>query len=284
MNGRPEGARCSSPPRVLDRGADGDELGQVLAPLVAADVEPHADDAVGAELLGLLLHPRHRQLARLVHRLREHGHLLVLAVARDLLEADVVDARARSRARAGWKPAWRTSRNSLIERSLVNRPARFCCRRARPASGTPSVLRRVIGHGVSVLSGRWSGLRARRAGQRERGAIERGRGARRRRGAASAGSSRTAVPITWKRDDQVLALDRRRALTRVRRGVLAEAARRRCRRRRAARACARDVAPSPSRARHRRPGVKSTQLLVAPRGSPNRPPTAPACVCMVAGT
>ena len=67
--------------RVLDRGADGDELGEVLAPLVAADVEAHADDAVGAELLGLLLHPRHRELARLVHRLREHGQLLVLAVA-----------------------------------------------------------------------------------------------------------------------------------------------------------------------------------------------------------
>src|ERR1035441_5238904 len=41
---------------------------------------------------------------------------------------------------SGWKPAWRTSRNSLTERSLVNRPERFCCRRAGPASGTPSVL------------------------------------------------------------------------------------------------------------------------------------------------
>src|ERR1035441_3679769 len=41
---------------------------------------------------------------------------------------------------SGWKPAWRTSRNSLTDRSLVNRPERFCCRRAVPASGTPSVL------------------------------------------------------------------------------------------------------------------------------------------------
>ena len=50
-------------------GADGDELGQVLAPLVAADVEPHPDHAVGAELLRLLLHARHRQLPGLIHRL-----------------------------------------------------------------------------------------------------------------------------------------------------------------------------------------------------------------------
>ena len=61
---------------VLDRGADGDELRHVLAPLVAADVQPHADDAVGAELVGLLLHARHRQLAGGVHRLGEHVHLL----------------------------------------------------------------------------------------------------------------------------------------------------------------------------------------------------------------
>jgi hypothetical protein len=70
VNGRPFGARWSSPP-VLDRRADGDELGHVLAPLVAADVEAHADDAVGAELVGLLLHARHRQLAGVVHRLGE---------------------------------------------------------------------------------------------------------------------------------------------------------------------------------------------------------------------
>ena len=35
---------------MLDRGADRDELGEIRAPLVAADVQPHADDAVGAEL------------------------------------------------------------------------------------------------------------------------------------------------------------------------------------------------------------------------------------------
>ena len=55
---------------VADGGADRDELGELAAPLVAADVEPDADDAVGAELVGLLLHPRHRELAGVVHRLR----------------------------------------------------------------------------------------------------------------------------------------------------------------------------------------------------------------------
>ena len=78
---------------MLDRGPDGDELGQLGAPLVPADVEPHADDAVGAELVGLLLHPRHRQLARVVHRLREDAHFLVLAPV-GLLKADVVDRAA----------------------------------------------------------------------------------------------------------------------------------------------------------------------------------------------
>ena len=75
---------------VLDGRPDRDELGQVGAPLVPADVEPHADDPVGAELVGLLLHARHRQLAGVVHRLGQHVHLLVLAPVR-LLEPDVVD-------------------------------------------------------------------------------------------------------------------------------------------------------------------------------------------------
>ncbi len=63
---------------VLDGGPDRDELGEVGAPLVAADVQPHADDPVGAELVGLLLHPRHRELAGVVHRLGQHAELLVL--------------------------------------------------------------------------------------------------------------------------------------------------------------------------------------------------------------
>ena len=93
MNGRPFGARWSSPPAVLDGRSDRDELGQVRAPFVAADVEADTDDAVRPELVGLLLHPRHRQLASLVHRLREHRHLHRLLPVR-LLEADVVDRAA----------------------------------------------------------------------------------------------------------------------------------------------------------------------------------------------
>ena len=71
MNGRPFGARCSPPSLCLHGGADGEELDDVRAPRVAVDVEAHADDAVGAELVGLLLHARHRELARAVQRLRQ---------------------------------------------------------------------------------------------------------------------------------------------------------------------------------------------------------------------
>ena len=78
---------------VLDGGADSDELGEVGAPVVAADRQAHTDDAVGAELVGLLLHARHRQLAGVVHRLRQNRHLLVL-VPVGLLETDVVDRAA----------------------------------------------------------------------------------------------------------------------------------------------------------------------------------------------
>ena len=82
---------------VLDRGADGDELRHVRAPLVAPDVEADSDDAVGAQLIGLLLHPRHRELSGRVHRLGEDAHLLARLPAR-LLKADVVDARAHHQA------------------------------------------------------------------------------------------------------------------------------------------------------------------------------------------
>ncbi len=59
------------------------------------DVEgqPNRDDAIRTELVGLLLHANHRELARAVQRLRHHGQLLVDAVT-DLLEPDVEDARA----------------------------------------------------------------------------------------------------------------------------------------------------------------------------------------------
>jgi hypothetical protein len=51
----------------LDRRPDGDELGEVGAELLELDVEPHADDPVGAEDVGLRLHARHRQLAGVAH-------------------------------------------------------------------------------------------------------------------------------------------------------------------------------------------------------------------------
>ncbi len=90
----PTGSPMQLPAGMLDRGADGDELGQVGAPVVAADRQPHADDAVGAELIGFLLHARHRELAGVVHRLGQNLHLHVLVPVR-LLEADVVDRAAK---------------------------------------------------------------------------------------------------------------------------------------------------------------------------------------------
>src|SRR5581483_2435308 len=78
---------------VAHGGADRDELGEITAPLVPADVEPYADDPIGAELVRLLLHARHRQLARVVHRLSQDVHLLVPAPLAHL-KADVIDRRA----------------------------------------------------------------------------------------------------------------------------------------------------------------------------------------------
>src|SRR5581483_3666927 len=78
---------------VLDRRTDGDELGHVRAPLITSDLEADPDDAVSTKLIGLLLHPRHRKLARRVHGLCEDAHLLAGLPAR-LLKSDVIDARA----------------------------------------------------------------------------------------------------------------------------------------------------------------------------------------------
>ncbi|HEY6491904.1 MAG TPA: hypothetical protein VIZ43_01420 [Trebonia sp.] len=78
----------------LDRGADRDELGDVRAELLHLDVQPHAHDAVGAERVRLGLHPGHRELARVVHRLGEDVQLLVLAPPAHL-QPNVVDRRAK---------------------------------------------------------------------------------------------------------------------------------------------------------------------------------------------
>jgi hypothetical protein len=56
------------------------------------NLETHRDDPVGAEDVGLGLHPGHREFAGVVHRLGERLEFLVLAPPAHL-EADVVDAR-----------------------------------------------------------------------------------------------------------------------------------------------------------------------------------------------
>src|SRR6202035_660151 len=128
---------------VLDRGADRDELGHVLPPLVAADVEPHADNPVGAELVRLLLHTRHRQLARRVHRLGEHRHLLAFLPAGHL-DSDVVD-------RAADDKAQRLEAGLLDEEELVHRqvggekPGAVLLRARAPRLGHALQRCRVIG-------------------------------------------------------------------------------------------------------------------------------------------
>ena len=54
---------------VPDGGTDGDELRHPRAPIVAADLQPHPDDPVRAELFGLLLHARHGEVTGLVQSL-----------------------------------------------------------------------------------------------------------------------------------------------------------------------------------------------------------------------
>src|SRR5262245_13628461 len=68
-----------------DGGADREELHHVVLPHVALHLQPRLDHGGGVQPLRLRLHPGHRQLPRLVHRLREDGHLGVLAgLAQDL--------------------------------------------------------------------------------------------------------------------------------------------------------------------------------------------------------
>ena len=74
----------------LDGGADGDKLGQVLAPLLPPHLQADADDAVRADAIGFLLHARHRQLAGVVHGLGQRFQLHAL-VHGGLLPADVID-------------------------------------------------------------------------------------------------------------------------------------------------------------------------------------------------
>ena len=97
MKGRPFGARCDFAAARLDRRADGDELGQVLAPLLPPDFQTDADDAVRADAVGFFLHAGHREFAGVVHRLGQRFQFLAL-VQRRLLPADMVDAGADDQA------------------------------------------------------------------------------------------------------------------------------------------------------------------------------------------
>ena len=93
--------------------ADGQELDDVRPPRVDAHVEAHGDDAVGPELVGLGLHALHRELARLVERLRERHHLAGLRLLQ-VLRADRVDA-------APHHEAERLEAGLLHEEELVDR-------------------------------------------------------------------------------------------------------------------------------------------------------------------
>jgi len=85
----PERSEVNGRPLVAHGRADGDELRHVGPPLVAPDVQAHADDAVGPERVGLLLHAGHGEVARLVHGLGQRLHLAVAAPRG--LKTDVVD-------------------------------------------------------------------------------------------------------------------------------------------------------------------------------------------------
>ena len=79
--------------QVADRGARGHELQAALPPGVHLQPQLDADDAVGAQVVGLGAHPGHGELPGVVHGLGEDLQLLVLAPAAGL-QADVVDGGA----------------------------------------------------------------------------------------------------------------------------------------------------------------------------------------------
>ena len=141
VNGFPRIA-VRGPVLRLDGGADGDELGRIGAPLVVVDVEADPDDAVCAELVGLLLHAVHRQLSCCVHGLGQFGQLLALAPLTGL-DPDVVDRRAHHEAE-------RVEAGLLDQQELVH----------REVGGEQAVLqllepvRRVLGQ-VVRFQGRW---------------------------------------------------------------------------------------------------------------------------------
>ena len=123
----------------LHRGADRDELGDVAAELLQLDVQPHADDAVRPQRVGLGLHPAHGQLARVVHGLGQDVELLVLAPPAEL-EAHVVD-------RAAEHQAQRPETGLADQQELVDRQVRGEDGR-RPGPGCSSASRRIASCGT----------------------------------------------------------------------------------------------------------------------------------------
>src|SRR5664280_1546118 len=137
----------------LDRGADSDELGGILAPFVVVDVEPHADDAVGTELGGLFLHAGHGQLPRVVHGLGQLGELLALPPLPGL-DAGVVDRGAHH------EPQWVES-HLLDQQELVDRKVRgeqAVLELFEPAARPFGKVRRGVGHElppITMFSSAW---------------------------------------------------------------------------------------------------------------------------------
>ena len=181
------GRPVEHPVAMADGRPDRDELRQALAPLVAAHVEPDADDPVGAELLGLLLHPRHRELPRVVHRLAQHRELLVSIPAASL-KSDVVDRAADHE--PDRVETRRLDQHELVDAEVAREELRGLHRLEAVDAVLGQSLRRA---GVVALFG----LFAHRTPSRVRARSICG-------GGACPAISTTAVPMRMRRDDHVL--------------------------------------------------------------------------------
>jgi ABC-type multidrug transport system fused ATPase/permease subunit len=117
-------ASAAGPVLGLDRRAHRDEFGDVRAELLHFHLEPHADNPVRPQRVGLGLHPGHRQLPGVVHGLRQHVQLLVPAPAADL-KPHVVDGRTEHQPQ-------RPEADFADQQELVHRQVR-CEDRPRPA-------------------------------------------------------------------------------------------------------------------------------------------------------
>jgi hypothetical protein len=78
---------------VHNTGADRHEFENVFVPFEPLDRQLDPNDAIGAHVAGFFAHARHRQLARLIHGLRQDAEFLVRGPAA-VLNAEVIDAGA----------------------------------------------------------------------------------------------------------------------------------------------------------------------------------------------